>query len=472
MDIRLSLQPRQTEAFESRATELLYGGAAGGGKSFLMRCALIVWCASIAGLRAYLLRREYPDLIANHLDGPSGLLAMVAPWIQSKHARWNGSEMKLTLWNGSSIKLGHCQHEKDIFGYQGAEIHVLAIDELTHFSATMYRFLRTRVRMAGLRVPPQFEGMFPRILASSNPGGLGHNWVRRAWVTAAPPGEVWRAPRSEGGMLRAYIPALLEDNPALLRDDPEYAARLEGLGDPALVRAMLRGDWDIVAGGALDDVWSPRVVVPRFKVPASWRVDRSFDWGSAAPFAVAWWAEADGTEATLADGSRWAPPRGSLVLVDEWYGGRDGEGLRLPAGEVARRILEREGEQRPWYGPVHPGPADNAIAASSQPGVPTIEDEMARAGVAWTRSDKSPGTRVQGLARLRSLLDEAGKPRPERPGLWVMAHCRAAIEQLPVLPRDRRNPEDVDTGADDHLYDAIRYRVLDARHRYHAPDAG
>lgn len=465
--LNLSLHAKQTIAFESPATEILYGGAAGGGKSHLFRVAAISWCAEIPGLQVYLFRRLFDDLYKNHMEGPTGFPALLAPWLDAGHCKLNLSKNFIEFWNGSKIHLCHLQHEKDVLKYQGAEIHVLMMDELTHFSASMYRYLRGRMRLGGLAVPEQYKGRFPRAICGSNPGGPGHNWVKAGFVDLAPPLAVTPMPKGEGGLLRQYIPARLDDNPTLAANDPDYASRLEGLGNPALVRAMLEGDWNIVAGGALDDVWSPRVIVPRFKVPSSWYVDRSFDWGSAHPFSVGWWAEADGSEATLSDGSTFCPPRGSLVLCGEWYGAKGpNEGLKMSPRDVALGIREREEAMlADKYIPRQPkaGPADNQIRAVSQPGTPTIAEEMERAGVKWLPSDKAPGSRKNGLELLRSRLREAGKEYPENPAIYFMEHCRSAIAHLPVLPRDSKDPDDVDSSAEDHDYDMVRYRVLAAK---------
>jgi hypothetical protein len=463
----LHLHERQTDAFLSPATEILYGGAAGGGKSHLMRVLAIMLCSEIPGLQVYLFRRLSDDLYKNHMEGPGGFFALLAPWLGAGFVKFNASKNFLEFWNGAKIWLSHCQYEKDTVKYQGPEFHVLLIDELTHFSETIYRYLRGRCRLGGLKVPEKYRDKLPLVLAGSNPGGVGHNWVKRAWIDAAKPMEAWRTPKTEGGMVRQYIPAKLADNPTMAENDPDYEDRLHGLGNPALVKAMLDGDWNIVSGGALDDVWSPRVIVPRFRIPASWSVDRSFDWGSSKPFSVLWWAEADGTEALLSDGTRWAPPRGTLVALHEWYGAKGAnEGLKMPGPEIAAGILARETDLRSggWiFGAPKAGPADNAISNVSQPGTPTIADEMAKAGVRWTESDKAPGTRKIGLDLIRARLTEAGKDAPEAPALYIMEHCRNLIAHLPVLPRDEKNPDDVDSDAEDHDYDATRYRVLAVR---------
>lgn len=462
--LNLQLHAKQTVAFESTATEILYGGAAGGGKSHLFRVASIMWCAAIPGLQVYLFRRLFDDLYKNHMEGPTGYPGLLAVWLDAGLCKLNLSKNFIEFWNGSKIHLCHLQHEKDVIKYQGAEIHVLLMDELTHFSAPMYRFLRGRLRMGGLRVPDEYRGTFPRILCGSNPGGPGHNWVKAGFVDMAAPLAVTKMDKAEGGLLRQFIPAQLADNPTLAENDPDYADRLEGLGNAALIRAMLTGDWNIVAGGALDDVWSDRVVVPHFPVPAGWHVDRSFDWGSAHPFAVGWWAEANGTEATLPDGSTFCPPRGSIVMCGEWYGSKSAnEGLKMSPRDVAKGIKEREAAMVAAGhipGAPKPGPADNQISAVNQPGTPTIADEMASEGVKWLKSDKAPGSRKIGLELLRSRLREAGKEAPENPAIYFMDHCRSAISHLPVLPRDKKDPDDVDSDAEDHDYDMVRYRVL------------
>jgi hypothetical protein len=457
----LSLHPRQTEAFLSPATEILYGGAAGGGKSHLLRVAALAWCVMLPGLQVYLFRRCVQDLLKNHAEGPTGLLAMLGPWLAQGSARFSQSRSRVEFANGSRLHLCHCQHDKDALKYQGAEMHVLLIDELTHFTEAQYRFLRHRVRLGGLTVPKAHRERFPRIVCSSNPGGPGHNWVKAMFLDPAPAGSVTRTGPQEGGMLRQYLPARLEDNPTLAATDPGYALRLTALGNPALVKAMRYGDWDIVAGGAIDDLWSAKIhVLPPFAVPGSWAVDRSLDWGSSRPFSVGWWAQSDGTEAVLADGSCRAWPPGTLFRVAEYYGwsGKPDQGLRLTAADLARRIKDIEGV---FPFAVRPGPADSSIFDTVN-GTCLAED-MARLGVAWLRANKSPGSRLLGLEHLRRRLGAGLKTPMEEPGLFVFDTCRHFIRTVPILPRDCRRPDDVDTQAEDHVYDETRYRLLAAR---------
>lgn len=475
--MQLDLPPltdKQGEAFYADGTEILYGGAAGGGKSHLMRIMAILIAILIPNVQIYLFRRKFADLWANHMDGPSGFMVLLDPLIKAKKCKVNSSDNEINFWNGAKIKLAHCQHEKDRFNYQGAEIHVLLIDELTHFTEVIYRFLRNRVRLGALKVPAEarelFKNRFPMIFCGSNPGGVGHGWVKRTFVDSAPHGKAWQTPKNEGGMVRQYIRALLSDNPIMAITDPNYADRLSGLGSPALVKAMLEGSWDIVAGGAFDDLWDPdKIIVPRFKVPASWYVDRSFDWGSTHPFSVGWWAEANGEEVTLPDGSTWAPAAGSLIRIHEWYGSKEigtNEGLKLSAKAIAQGIIKRD-ELLIGQGWIQAkpniGPADNQIRNVVEAESDSVEKKMADEGVYWCESDKKAGSRVNGLQLARDRMEASATG--EGPALYFMEHCQATIQILPILARDESNTEDVDGDQEDHVWDEIRYKVLNASNR-------
>lgn len=455
--MELELHKRQSLAFGSPATEILYGGAAGGGKSHLLRVAAISWAYDMDGLQVYLFRRTHPDLFKNHMEGPTGFPSLLAAWVDNGFASINYSKNYIDI-GASRIHLCHCQHEKDVYKYQGAEIHVLMMDELTHFSRSQYAFLRSRVRLGGFAVPERYKGMFPRIVTASNPGGVGHNWVKAEFVDRAPAMRTERAPKGEGGMLRQFIPAKLEDNPTLVENDPEYGDRLEGLGNPALVRAMRTGDWDIVAGGMFDDVWDRSVhVLTPFGVPPSWRIDRAFDYGSSRPFSVGWWAESDGT--ALLDGRSW--PRGTLFRVGEWYGwnGRPNEGAKLSVAEIGAGIVARERELG-IHGRVQPGPGDCPV---TPPGQEDVRDGLAKAGAKFTEPKKASGSRETGWQLMRDRLSASRATPMEAPGLFVFDTCTHFLRTIPVLPRDERKPDDVDTDAEDHVADEARYRLLAKR---------
>lgn len=463
---QIKLHNRQSIALLTKGTEVLFGGAAGGGKSFLIRVASIFWATEIPGLQVYLFRRLSDDLYKNHMTGTGSFPDLMADWMESKKVKFDGQKNVLKFWNRSAIWLCHCQYEKDLLKYQGAEIGVLVIDEGTHFTGPMYRYLRGRVRLGSTAVPDKYKGMLPRVLVASNPGGIGHSFFKSEFIDPSEPYRLRRMPKSEGGLLRQYIPARLTDNPTLMENDPNYADRLSALGDPILVRAMLEGDWNIVAGGALDDVWGPWLIAPRFAIPEGWRVIRSFDWGSAHPFSVGWWAISNGEEIRVEDGETLCFPSGTLIRLHEWYGAEnieENEGLKLSAKEIAVGILKIEQALKvegwiPAGVKVKGGPADNQIFNVNEKESESIALKMKECGVSWERSDKSKGSRINGLQLLRDRMTRSRLR--EGPGIIFMDHCRAAITTLPVLPRDKYNREDVDTQSIDHCYDEIRYMVI------------
>jgi len=471
LQLHLTLHPKQGQAFQSQATEILYGGAAAGGKSHLMRVAAIIWCVLVPGLQVYLFRRVYDDLVKNHFEGPTSFPNLLAEWVQAKLVKINYGDLSIEFWNGSKIFLQHCQHEKDRFKYQGYEFHMLLIDELTHFTEKIYRYLRGRVRLGGFKVPDEYRHLFPRIVCGANPGGVRHNFVKFTFVDGAAAMTVRKMPKKEGGMLRQFIPAKLSDNPTMTENDPEYEFRLEGLGDPALVRAMLDGDWDIVSGGMFDDLWKRDIhVIKPFDIPESWHVDRSFDWGGSKPFSVLWWAESDGT--TAPNGITYPP--GTIFLIAEYYGwnGKPNEGLNLLSSEIAEEILEREEAhiESGLVTEIKPGPADTSIYDSDPIVGISLADDMEKIGVKWERADKSPGSRKTGWQHIRKYLkavirrDDDGNVFPrwplEEPGLFVFNTCPQWIRTVPVLPRLESDPDDVNTKSEDHTGDATRYRLM------------
>lgn len=453
--LNLHLHPRQWDAFETKATEVLYGGAAGGGKSHLMRISAVVWCAAIPGLQYYLFRRIRDDLVKNHMEGPKGFRAMLAGWVAQGFCTIVEDEIR--FWNGSKIYLCHCKDEKDIYKYQGAEIHVLAIDELTHFTESMYRFLRNRVRMVGITLPPQYVGQFPRILCGANPGNIGHLWVKATFVTAGQPMELRMMAANEGGMLRQYIPARLEDNPSMSQDDPGYEMRLEGLGSSSLVKAMRWGDWDVIEG-AFFDCWEPRRHVIRpFEVPNHWTRFRSGDWGSAKPFSFGWWAvvtEQFRTQEGL------TLPRGCMVRYREWYGvqkGKPNVGLKMHADEVGARLWELERDDPD----IQNGVLDPA--AFSEDGGPSIAERITTGSgdrVFFLRADnkRTPGRGAMGgwdQMRARLVGDGDGNPM-----IVCFSTCLDSIRTIPALQHDQSKPEDLDSDMEDHAADEWRYACM------------
>lgn len=455
-EINLKLHQKQAIAFDTEATEVLYGGAAGGGKSHLMRVAAITWCASIPGLQVYLFRRIRDDLIKNHMEGPKGFRSLLSPWVLNGFCRIVDDEIR--FWNGSKIYLCHCKDEKDIYKYQGAEIHVLLIDELTHFTESMYRFLRNRVRMVGIEVPANYAGRFPRILAGANPGNIGHLFVKSTFVDGSESYDVRRMPETEGGMLRQFIPALLEDNPSMSADDPGYEGRLHGLGSEALVAAMRYGNWDVVEGAYFDCWDRDRHVLRPFTVDQQWLRFMSGDWGSAAPFSFGWWAVAtEPTKVENASGRAIWLPRGCMVRYREWYGIKDGKpnvGLKLHAETVAKGIRSREQPtEKLTYRVLDP-------AAFAEDGGPSIAQRMASEKVVFKPADNK---RVVGRGalggwdqmRARFVGDDDGRPM-----IACFSSCLDSIRTIPALQHDDRKPEDVNTEQEDHAADDWRYACM------------
>jgi hypothetical protein len=220
------LHPKQRDRVRA-ATEILYGGAAGGGKSHLFRRAAITWCSGCPGCRSTSSAASSGPLQEPH-GGADGLPDDARRRDRARRGAHHLGKNQIRFRTartrrgdgGSVIHLCHCQHEKDVYGYQGAEIHVLIIDELTQWTRKMYTFLRSRVRLGGLKVPAWLRGLFPRILNGANPGGIGHNWVKADFVDVAPPLAITKMPEGAGRHAPAVHPGALSDNPTMAENDP------------------------------------------------------------------------------------------------------------------------------------------------------------------------------------------------------------------------------------------------------------
>lgn len=342
----------QTALLACDIYEVFFGGARGGGKTDGMLGDFAAHAIAHGGHASGVFFRR----TARQLEE-------VIHRAQAIYPRLGGHWVKSTLtWDfkrgpaaGARLKMRHLWDEADAENYMGHAYTWVCFEEMTNWPtpAALDRIRATLRSAHGVKV--KFRG-------TGNPGGPGHNWVKARYVDPAPAGYQPIAD-ARSGEFRVFIPARLDDNPALQASDPGYAGRLRAVGAAPLVRAWLHGDWSIVAGGFFDDVWRPdRHVLAPFAVPPTWRRARSFDWGSAAPASLGLWAESDGT--VLANGL-WFP-RGSLLRVDEWYtAARDGagqtrpdEGLRLTNEQLGEGIARRsEGER--WRGCV----ADPSIFA-------------------------------------------------------------------------------------------------------------
>jgi hypothetical protein len=323
------------------------------------------------------------------------------------------------------------------------------------------------------------------VFSTTNPYGVGHNWVKQRFIDPAPPGQIIKMTkevfnprtqqREEVTKTQVRLFGSYKENSYL---SPEYVLELESITDINKRRAWLWGDWDITSGGMFDDVWSSsHNIIDPFNIPPDWNIFRSFDWGSSAPFSVGWWAESNGDDVLLPNGQWKSTVRGDLFRVAEWYGwnGVPNTGLRMLATQISKGIVERELKMG-WYGRVKPGPADNSINDSVNGSC--IAQDMARKvtingkqykGVLWTPSNKSPGSRKNGWEKLRIAIFNAqpdGGAR-EFPGLFVFRNCQAGfIRTVPVLPRCTKDLDDVNTDADDHVADEVRYVILSLGSRF------
>ncbi len=298
--------------------------------------------------------------------------------------------------------------------------------------------------------------MFPRILCGSNPGNIGHQWVKNSFVDNVRDGEARQMPDNEGGMLRQFIKARISDNPSLLQDDPNYEAKLAGLGNAALVKAMKDGDWNVVEGAFFTEWSEARHVLRPVTLPEFWLRFRSGDWGSAKPYAFHWFAVAS-DDWQHPDGV--IVPRGALIAYRELYGIRtrpDGTfeanvGVKETAENVAKRILSLEADDEEIkYGVLDP-------AAFASDGGPSIAERMAREKV-WFRKADNKRVNTRGamggwdMLRHRFVGDEDGRAM-----IYFFANCLHSIRTIPVLQHDAVRPEDVDTDQEDHPGDSVRY---------------
>lgn len=454
-DINLSLHTKQSTAFNSAATEICYGGAAGSAKSHLIRVAAIAWASAIDGLQIYLFRRIREDLVKNHLEGPTGFRSLLAAGLGS------GIEIiedEIRFPNGSRIYLCHCKDEKDRFKYQGAEIHVLLIDELTHFTEVIYRFLRSRVRMPeSMEIPDIYRGKFPRILCGTNPGGIGHQWVKSTFIDKKPALEVWQTPDDEGGFLRQFIPASLVDNPSI--DQHAYRRNLSGLGNEALVKAMLEGDWDIVAGAALS-IDRARHMIRPFTPPKHWTKFQGLDYGYVHPFSCGWYTVVEGNTLLEARGN-WPDiylPDKAVIRYREFYGwnGKPNEGMRLESPELALKILktETDAEERMDY-----RVADTQLWAKNDG--PSMADRMATATKQAFLPRPAQKDRQANYAEICNRLKGFETEDGFIPMFYATENCTQFWRTVPPLVLDELHPEKgPGEGQENHVYDELAYSLM------------
>jgi hypothetical protein len=464
--------------------EVLLTGPRGGGKS---DTALVAWLRGVgkgmgSNWRGFVFKRTSAEI--EPLVAKAGkLFKAECPQVHYKAAPY-----PTFIWpEGETLIFRHMFDLGDYDSVHGSEVSFILWEELTNWPDP-YVYLKC---MSIMRSSHPQAAQWSQVWATTNPGQIGHNWVRDRWRLPEMTNkfvyddiEAMRKWTDDAQVLvqpRPRIAVFLDvrHNRKLLDVDPTYLSTIAATAtSEAQRKAWLFGDWEIISGGMFDDLYSAQYhCVQPFDIPSSWRIDRSFDWGSSTPFAVLWFAESDGSDYQDRTGKWHSSVRGDIFVTHEWYGtnGQPNQGLKLTAAEVAQGIVQREVD---WgiYGRVRPGPADNQITNQVQTGQ-SIELDMSRPvkvmvngkyvdrpGVTWERSDKASGARATGWEmirrRLQQAIPDAKTGTREKPGLFVFNSVEHFLKHFKTTPRDEKNPDDVPTKGEFHLVDALRYKVL------------
>lgn len=441
----------QTDLITCPVGEILFGGARGGGKT---DAVIGKWAyhASQYGDKAHgvMFRRTFKQL--------EEVLKRTRELYPRIGATYSVTTQTWTFPNGATLKLRHLDNVVDAQAYQGHQYTFLVFEEATNWPTPLpIDMLRATLRSA--------SGVPAQLILTANPGGPGHNWVKTRYITPARNGYTL-VKDPESGLDRVYIPSRLSDNAILVQNDPLYQARLRQTGPGALVKAWLEGDWDIVAGGFFDDVFSAeRHILRPFPIPPEWQIIASFDWGFSSPASLGVFARVTNEVDALNQSLGRRLPRGSLIRVREWYTVAKDEqgyvkpnvGLKLTNEELGAGIARRlKALPKPRV-----AVADPSIFAEQ--GGPSSYNRMcagARLEGYNLNFTKADNNRQSGWSRVRELLQNSNQETPEREGLFIFDHCEDWLRTVPVLQADRLNPDDVDTDAEDHAADDTRYACM------------
>jgi|TARA_R100001530_G_scaffold125907_1_gene94573 hypothetical protein len=434
----------QTEFLSSSELEVLYGGAAGGGKSYAM-LADPLRNAHLQAHKALLLRKSMPELL-ELIDNSRILYPKAFPG-----AKFQEQKQRWMFPSGATLQFSFVDNDHDVYRFQGQAFTWIGVDELGHYGTPfVWNYLRSRLRRTDLSITPYMR-------ATANPGGLGGWWIKKMfvdpadwndafWATDMETGKVLRYPdvesvpaewRGQPLFKRRFIPAKLTDNPSLMQS-PDYLANLASLPEVER-RRLLEGDWNVSEDSAFPEFNTQVHVVKSFPIPHQWARFRACDYGYVAWSGVLWFA---------------VDFEGRLHVYRELYE----KGLN--AEQLADRILAMEADEpRPLTGPL-----DNECWANRGQVGPSIAELMIQNGVKWQKADKGPGSRINGKVEIHRVL--AHNMEFDGPSMVIHNNCRNLVRTMPILPLDPNKPEDVDTKfAEDHLYDTLRYGVTSRHNR-------
>ena len=402
----------QTEFLAAGETDVLYGGAAGGGKSYAMLVDPLRY-AHRAAHRALIIRRSMPEL-RELIDKSRELYPKAFPGCKYREVE--------KLWNfpsGAKIEFGFLERDADVYRYQGQAYSWIGFDEITHLPTEFpWNYLASRLRTTDSEITPYMR-------CTANPGGVGAHWVKKRYIDPNEPNESFKG---SDGLSRKFIPARLEDNP-FLAEDGRYEQMLKAL-PPTQRKQLLEGNWDVNEGAAFTEFDTDLHIVTPFQIPIHWERVKGIDYGYASESACIW-AAID-------------PSDGTLIVYRELY--RKG----LTGEDLGHLITEME-LQDPL---AVSGVLDTAAWSKTGTTGPTVGETLVRQGHKLRRADKN---RIQGKVQIHEYLrlQQSGRPR-----LQIFNSCPNLIRELQSIPLDKSNPEDVDTHAPDHAYDALRYLIM------------
>lgn len=406
MDIEIT--KKQQKFINATATEVLFGGAAGGGKSYGQIVDALLFALKYPGSKQLILRRTFSEL-------DKSIIRTSLMLYPREIYHYNSSSHTGRFTNGSYIDFGYCANENDVNQYQSAEYDVIRFDELTHFTEFQYIYLISRIRGS--------NGYPKQIKCSTNPGSVGHQWVKARFVDPAPPNTEFIG---DGGLSKIFIPSLLNDNTFLMTNDPTYRARLEALPERDK-KALLYGDWNIFDGQYFPEFDRNVHVCRAFEIPKEWRRYRAFDYGLDR--LACYWIAIDSTR---------------TVYVYKELCESD-----LPISTACERINAKTEKGEEIYITLAPPDMWNRSQETGRSKASLFNEY----GVTVT---KSSNNREAGWLAIKELLktDANGISR-----LVIFDNCVELIKCLPALQVDPKKPTDCSTEPHDitHAPDALRY---------------